>query len=183
LFDDASEGKRCCVALCSALVRSRATQFRRLFTAGPSSQCFLILLRLLERLVNAEARRLLPRWKLLESFEELPDNGLCRHEEKRAVRQPFPVEHVSVFARSLKWISPEVEHERSTQGHHRLSPDVHSVDSLFQEMDLPIFHPQSHQVPIVAPVKETLARVFLHITFQERQQVVAINVYLKGLLA
>ncbi len=42
---------------------------------------------------------------------------------------------------------------------------------------------QRHQVAVVAPVQEALARVLLHLALQEGQQVVAVDVDLEGLVA
>ena len=42
---------------------------------------------------------------------------------------------------------------------------------------------QRHQIAVVAPVQEALARVLLHLALHEGQQVVAVDVNLEGLVA
>src|SRR5437762_12272877 len=79
------------------------------------SHALFLLSCFLQGIVDAEAGRLLPRWKLLESLEELADDGLCRHEQKRTVRHPFAIEHRRVFARPLKRITPQIVDIRATQ--------------------------------------------------------------------
>jgi len=46
------------------------------------------LLHLVQSIAQAEAAGLLARREFLEPADELADDGLCRHEEKRMVEQP-----------------------------------------------------------------------------------------------
>src|SRR5262245_21530484 len=52
---------------------------------------------------------------------------------------------------------------------------------LLQEGDLPVTDPDGHQVAVVAPVEEFLARPFLCLPFEGGYQVVAVEVDLEGL--
>src|SRR6185369_8806390 len=132
----------------------------------------LILPRLIERLVDAEARRLLARRELLEGLEEHADQSLGRHEEEHAVGSPLLVEHGRVFAGPLERVTPQVEERRETQPNERLLPDSEAVRALLHEVDLPVLVAQRHQVAVVAPVEEALAGIVSYLPLQERQQVV-----------
>ena len=57
------------------------------------------LQQLLQHLINAKARGLLPRWELLEGGEKLPNEGLGWHEHIDALRP-------------LEWVSTQVEQLR-----------------------------------------------------------------------
>ena len=54
---------------------------------------------------------------------------------------------------------------------------------LLLEGDLPLVDAQGDQLAIVAPVEEFLARRFLHVTFEERHEVVAVEVGLECLVS
>lgn len=54
---------------------------------GRLGQYLLSLLRLLDRLVHAEAGRLLSRREVFERLEEFPDDHLSRHQQERAVEK------------------------------------------------------------------------------------------------
>jgi hypothetical protein len=67
--------------------RSKAASFDHLVGAGRRIVVIVsrpVLLQRLHDLVDAEARRFLPRWKLLERLDEFRDARLRRHKEGRA---------------------------------------------------------------------------------------------------
>ena len=80
----------------------------------------LLLPGLLERLVDAEAGRPLPRRELLKRREELPDDGLGGHEQERPIGLPLVVEHRTVLITALERIGPEVVQLRASQRDGRL---------------------------------------------------------------
>ena len=65
----------------------------------------------------------------------------------------------------------------------RLAPDVESLAALLGEHDLVLLDAQRHQVAVVAPVDEALARRLLLLAREERHEVVAVEVDLEGLAA
>src|SRR5262249_36304882 len=54
---------------------------------------------------------------------------------------------------------------------------------LLDESGLPILDTYGHQVAIVAPVQESFAWILLHLSFEERQQIVTVNPDLESLVA
>src|SRR5690349_7894042 len=57
--------------------------------AGGAGELVLLLLRALQRLVNAEARRFLTRRKLGEGLEKFLNDRLSRNEGEHTVGEPF----------------------------------------------------------------------------------------------
>src|SRR5262245_26064808 len=64
-----------------------------LTTTGGFGHGFLVLTSFIKRAVNAKARWLLSRRKLLERLEELGYDSLRRDEQKGAISHPLVVEH------------------------------------------------------------------------------------------
>src|SRR5262249_7951655 len=150
-----------------------------LFIASCSGQSLLVLSRFLQGLVDAEAGRPLARGKLLECFKEFTDRCLGRNQCKQAVSDPLIVEHRGVFVSPLEGVATQVGELWCAQLVEGFQPDSKPVRALLEEMNLPVFISQCHQVTVIAPVKETLARVFLHLSLEKGQQVVPVDVNLE----
>src|SRR5439155_4589195 len=118
--------------------------------AAGDLELFLVRARLVQRLIDAEARRLLTRRELLEGLEELSDERLRRDKQEHAVSGPLTVEQGSVFVASLERIAAQVVDFREAQRNERLLPDGHPMGALLQERGLPLRIPQRHQVAVVA---------------------------------
>src|SRR5262249_16584162 len=106
-----------------------------------------------------------------------------RNQCKQAVSDPLIVEHRGVFVSPLEGVAPQVEELWCAQLVEGFQPDSKPVRALLEEMNLPVFISQCHQVTVIAPVKETLARVFLHLSLEKGQQVVPVDVNLEVLAA
>jgi len=50
---------------------------------------------------------------------------------------------------------------------------------LFDKDGLPSAHPEGEYIPVITPIEETLARRFLHLPFEERHQVVTVEMNLE----
>src|SRR5262245_7024024 len=135
----------------------------------------MLLARLLQSLVDAEACRLLAWWELLERLQELADHRLRGNQEERAVRHPLAGEHGGVLVGTLERVAPQVVDLRHAHRDERLLPDAESMRALLDERRFPVPEPQGHQVAVVAPVEEALARVLLHLTLEIGQQVEAVD--------
>src|SRR5215467_12771105 len=136
---------------------------------------------LLHHLVDAEAGRLLPWWKLLEALDPLPDEELGRYEQKDPTSQPVAV--VDGLALGLfEGVAAQVEEARDPEPDERLRPDFKSFRALLGEHGLPLVVAQRHQVTVVAPVEELLARVLRDVTLEVRHQIVAVEVDLERLV-
>src|SRR5215467_1258282 len=144
-------------------------------SAGRFGQLLFVLACLFERLIDAEAGRLLARRELFKRLEEFTYQGLGGNKHKHSVRRPFAIEDCRVNVSALERIAANVEELREAQPNERLLPDAHSRRPLLHEVDLPLINAQRQQIAIVAPVHETLARILFDLTFQERQQVVTVN--------
>src|SRR4030095_4331823 len=136
---------------------------------------------LLHDLVDAEARRLLARRELLEARDPPGDEDLGRHEPENASNQPVVVVDGVVIG-ALEGIAAEVEDLRHAQIDHRLRPDVEAFRALLLEDSLPVLVAERHEVAVIAPVEHLLARRLPDLTLEEREQVVAIEVDLEGLV-
>ena len=113
-----------------------------------------------------------------------PTMRLRRHEQERAVGHPLVVEHGRVLVAALERIAAQVVELRDAQRDERLLPDAQARGALLHERGpSSCSYAQRHQVAVVAPVEEALARILLHLALQERQQVVAVDVDLEGLVA
>src|SRR5215469_9886553 len=84
----------------------------------------LLLTRLFESLIDAEARGLLAGRELLKRFEVLGNDSLCGHQQKRAIGHPLVIEKSCVEVRALKWIAPHVEDLRYPEPDKRFLPDA-----------------------------------------------------------
>src|SRR5262245_21378474 len=157
-----------------ALLHPRATTRRHDCLALPG---------VVQRLVDAEARRRLARRELLEGLEEFPDDGLRGHEQKCAVSRPFCAEYVGVLGDAFKGVAAKVVDLRYAQRYERILPNAKTMRTLLHERRLPIPDAQRHQIAVVTPVEESFTRVLLDLPFEERQQVVAVDVDLEGLVA
>ena len=57
------------------------------------------------------------------------------------------------------------------------------MSALLDERDLPVFEAQRKEIAVVTPVEEPFARILLDLAFEERQQVVAVDMDLEALVA
>src|SRR5262249_2966420 len=105
-------------------------------------------LQLAHDLVDAEAGRLLPWWKVLEALNPLRYEVLRRHEQEDASKLPVPI--VVGFVLGLfEGVAPQVEEQRHPQLHERLRPHLESVLALLGEHRLPLVVAERHQVTVI----------------------------------
>src|SRR5437588_7244197 len=152
-------------------------------SAAASGHGHLILASFLERLIDAEARRALSRWEVLERREKLPDDGLRGHEQKRAVTLPFAVEQRGVLGGPFEWVTSQVVNIRGPFRDQRLLPHAKAVGALLHERALPVSDAQSHQVAVITPVEKSPSWILFDLALQERQQIVAVDVDLERLVS
>ena len=117
----------------------------------------------------------------LKLDEPLRDDGLRRHDQERAVRHPLAV--LERLGPALERVGAQVVDVRRPQVGELPLPDVEARVLLLLERDLPLVDADGHQVAVVAPVEELLARRLLHLALEERHQVVAVEVDLERLAA
>src|SRR6185503_12849753 len=132
---------------------------------------------------DAEARRLLARWKFLECLEQRSNSRLRRDESEHSIGEPLRIKDGRVLVGSLEWVAPQVEELGHAQRDERFHPDAKTMRALLQEMNLPLLVAQGHQIAIVTPIEEHFPWVLLRLTFQERQQIKTVDVDLEGLVA
>src|SRR5215813_1869549 len=104
----------------------------------------LLLTRLLQRIVDAEAGWFLPRRELLKGLEELTDDGLCRNQHEHTIRRPLGVENRPINVSSFERIAAKIKKLRKPQLDEWLLPNTHSGGPLLDEVDLPITNAQRH---------------------------------------
>src|SRR5882762_7800870 len=150
----------------------RTSESRALFAGG-------IRLELPHHLFNAEAGRLLARREFLEARDPLADEYLSRHEQEDTSGVPVDIVRGVVLG-FLEGVAPQVEEERHSQLDEGLGPHLEALRALLLEDRLPVFVAQRHQVAVIAPVEELLARPFPALALEVRQQVVAVQVDLEG---
>src|SRR5260370_15658931 len=99
--------------LCAALLHASAYGLGhiRLLPAG-----------FFKRIVDAEARRLLPRRELLKPLEVLANHCLCPDQEERAIRRPLVVKHGCVVIRALEGVAAHVEYLWRSQPDQKFPP-------------------------------------------------------------
>src|SRR4029434_473279 len=142
---------------------ARASQIC-LTATGDLGHRVLTLPRFLESLIDAEAGRLLPRRELLERLQELRDDGLRGHQQKRVICLPFVVEHAGVFGGPLERVTPKIVEMWSPHGDWRFEPHTETMCSLLHERGLPMADAQRKQLAVVAPVEESLASTLFDIS-------------------
>src|SRR5262245_1750062 len=92
--------------------------------------CF-VLAGLLQRLVDAEARGLLPWRELRKGLQELADDGLRRHQQERAIGLPLAVEQSCILGGAFERIAAQVVHVRHSHRHQWLLPHSEAMGTLF----------------------------------------------------
>src|SRR5215510_15740813 len=122
---------------------------------------------LLYHLVEAKARGLLPRRERLEARQPVGDIGLRRHEQKDALDPPRRVADRFVV-RTLERVGAQIVERRHPQVHERLLPDAKAVAALLGEDELPAVVTERHELAVVVPVEELLARRLLRHALQVR---------------
>src|SRR5262245_35351860 len=120
-------------------------------------------------LIDAEARRLLPRREFLEALEPLLNDRLRGVLVRDVLDEPVIVFEAILSA--LERIGPKVEHLGDAQDRQWLTPDVESRRALFGEHDLELMDAKRHQVAVIAPVEEALTRRCLFLAGEERLKV------------
>src|SRR6516164_513916 len=123
----------------------------------------------------------LSRWELSQALEPLLNQRSGRHQQEKAIRTPFGIEHLGGDVRVLEGIAPQVEKLREPQGHKRLLPRIYSFPALLHEVDLPVAVAERHEVTFVTPIEDSRARILLHLTRQEWNEVVSVEMDLEGL--
>ena len=118
----------------------------------------LRLLQSLHDLIDAEARRLLSRRKLLEGRDELPDQSLHWHDHVGMPNYPV-VPGVGRNLGPLIGIHAQIEHRGRAQTGERVAPDRQgALCSLFAEIHLPVRHPRGHELPVIVEIEEVAER-------------------------
>src|SRR5215813_5676282 len=95
---------------------------------------------------------------------------------------PVPV-GVGILVRPLEWTASEIEDLRSAQLHERFEPAHQLFRALFHEHHLPVAHAQRQDLAVVADIEEELSGALPGLANKVREQVVAIDVDLVGLIA
>src|SRR6516165_4398764 len=119
--------------------------------------------------------------ELSQGLEPQLDERSSRHQQEKAIRTPFGIEHLGGDVRVLEGIAPQVEKLREPQRHKRLLPRIYSFPALLHEMDLPVAVAERHEVTFITPIEDSRARVLLHLTPQEWNEVVSVEMDLEGL--
>ena len=115
-------------------------------------------------LVEIEARRFLSRWKFFETLQPLRDQRYSPVIHVRMVYEPLVVEHGRVTA--FERVGKQVEQLWYPEFFESQPPDVESFMVLFDKDGLPSAHPEGEYIPVITPIEETLARRFLHLSFE-----------------
>src|SRR6185436_6726964 len=144
--------------LCPLLVQTFASWHRLLRHRLAPSRCdplFLFVGHFSYRIVagqlfhyvcDAEARRLLARWKFLECLEQRSNSRLRRDESEHSIGEPLRIKDGRVLVGSLEWVAPQVEELGHAQRDERFHPDAKTMRALLQEMNLPLLVAQGHQI-------------------------------------
>jgi len=147
---------------------------------SPPSVCLFVVAGLLLRrqflndLIQVKAGRPLSDRKFLEGRQPLSDHRLSRHNQEHPFGHPF-----AVFERSgtlLERIGAQVVDLWNPEVGEIPLPDVESGVFLLLEGDLLLIDAQGDQVAVVTPVEECFAGWCVHLTFEERRQIVAVEV-------
>src|ERR1700730_8009922 len=149
-------------------------------TMTPLITAFLIH-QLLHGLVDREAARLLPRWKLLESLQVLRDDRLRRNQDEHVLDEPFDVVARLVLG-TLEWIGAQVEQLGRAQRDQRLHPDLKAMRRLFHEHRLVLVVAQAGEIAVIGPVEE-LASLIRALAGEHVALIVAVEVHLEALAA
>src|SRR6185369_4048535 len=108
-------------------------------TTGRSlGQRLLIFRRFLQRLVDAEARRLLSWRKFFERREKFRNYCLSWDKQKRPIGFPLRIENIRVLGGPFKRVRPQVVEIRDPFCHERLFPHLESLGALLHESTLPV---------------------------------------------
>ena len=137
---------------------------------------------LFHRLVKREAARLLPRRELPEAGDPLSDEGLRGNENKQSLGRPINPQR-GVCGGVLEWIHAQIYEHRPAERHEGVHPHLEAGRALLQKEHLPIVVAQGREVTVVRPVNELVTRRFVDFAFEERHQVVAVEVNLEGLVS
>ena len=135
----------------------------------------------LEGIADREGSRLLSGRILLEGFQERADHIGHRVENPSVVDVPVPI-GIGRDPGEFVGIGTQIVDVRHAQAPELTLPDLHGARLvLHHEVKLPVVVAKPHQVAFVGEVEELLARSFLFLTGQVRQEVVAVQVVLVGL--
>lgn len=116
---------------------------------------------------------------ILEGCEELTHDGRGGHHDPEFLAPPFAVgRRFGLIA--LPRVDAQVGHDRDVGGILLAGKQV-SDDGL--EGDLPLVVAHGHQISVVAEIEELPARTLSHLAFEERHEVVAVEMVFEGLLA
>src|SRR5262245_46469526 len=138
------------------------------------------LLQRLHDVVDAEARRLLPRREIFEGRDELAHDGLSRHHQERMADAPLVI-GVRRDVGPLVGIHSQVVQLRQPQAGERLRPDPQrAFNALLAEHLLPILVADRHELAVVVEVEEFLARGLVLLAGQVGKLIVAVEMHLVG---
>jgi hypothetical protein len=99
---------------------------------------------------------------------------LRRNEHEGVVYTPVAV-IAGFVVRALIWVGAQAKQFGETESHKRVLPHVQSVSPLLLEYNFPTAVAQATEVAIVRPVEELIARCFLDLAPEIREQVVAVE--------
>jgi hypothetical protein len=133
---------------------------------------------LIEHLIHAEATGFLTRWELFKRLEKLPDDHLGRHKRPEILAPPAKI-HVRLVGETLEWVLSQVDDLRHVQ---RLESRLGEIALHHLEVNFLVVHSQSIQTGVIVEVKDLAARAFSHLAFEERQEVVAVEMILERLV-
>ena len=89
------------------------------------------------------------------------------------VDEPLVIKEGRVTA--LERVRQQIEDLRQSEFFESQPPDIQAFMVLFNKDGLPSAHPEGEYIPIITPIEESLARRFLHLSFEEGHQVVAVE--------
>ena len=162
--------------------RSMAFEIVRLMQkSGANCPLFLVLpcsLDLAQSIANREAGRFLPRWELLEGFDEIPDDGSRRQEQIGAPEIPVLVTPGCALHRGLlERIGMKVRQSRGPPILELLAPDIEAGCILLVEHHFPLAIAQRGVIAVIRDVVDLLAFTW-RFTFQQGKMVVPVEMHL-----
>ena len=134
---------------------------------------------MVQRLVDGERARSLPRRELLKTLNVLRHDCLRWYDHKGMLDEPPDVIAGLVHA-ALERIGPQVDELRHAQLLQWLRPDIETMRPLLHEHRLPLLVAEPGEVAVIGPVEEFAALV-RSLAGKDVALVVAVEVDLEGL--
>src|SRR5580658_1650394 len=152
---------------------------RRLTALNPDLPSALLWRReFVHYFLQIEARRPLADGVLLKSLQPLRNYCDGPIVDENSVHEPVVVQERRVAP--LEGIGAQIENLRYAECFVTLHPNIQTFMILLDEDRLPAPVTNREEVAIVAPIEKILSRRILHLTLEVRNQVVAIQVDVKG---